>query len=156
MPERPGATTRSGPGRLLVAVYALFALAAGARAGVQIGTKFSEAPVAYLLSAVAAVIYVLATVALALGGRTSRRIAVAACSVELLGVLVVGTLSLVDASAFPDATVWSGFGRGYGFVPLVLPVIGLVWLRRTSRTDGTAAAGVAASSDSSEDAPHTA
>ncbi|MEV4258844.1 hypothetical protein AB0J52_37270 [Spirillospora sp. NPDC049652] len=144
MSERPEATTRSGPGRLLVAVYALFALAAGARAGVQIGTEFSKAPVAYLLSAVAAVIYVLATVALALGGRTSRRIAVAACSVELLGVLVVGTLSLADASAFPDATVWSGFGRGYGYVPLVLPVIGLVWLWRTSRTDGAVPAGEAA------------
>ncbi|MFC5181301.1 hypothetical protein [Actinomadura harenae] len=140
MPDRPEATTRSGPGRLLVAVYALFALAAGARAGVQIGTKFSEAPAAYVLSAVAAVVYVLATVALALGGRTSRRVAVAACSVELLGVLVVGTLSLADASAFPDATVWSGFGRGYGYVPLVLPVIGLVWLWRTSRTDGRAEA----------------
>ncbi|WP_051468184.1 hypothetical protein [Actinomadura oligospora] len=140
MSDRPATSTRSGPGRLLVAVYALFALAAGARAGVQIGTQFSEAPVAYLLSAVAAVIYVLATVALAFGGRTSRRIAVAACSVELLGVLVVGTLSLADASAFPDATVWSGFGRGYGYVPLVLPVIGLVWLWRTSRTDGPAVA----------------
>ncbi|MEV5573727.1 hypothetical protein AB0L06_27110 [Spirillospora sp. NPDC052269] len=144
MSDRAEATTRSGPGRLLVAVYALFALAAGARAGVQIGTKFSEAPVAYLLSAVAAVIYVLATVALALGGRTSRRVAVAACSVELLGVLVVGTLSLADASAFPDATVWSGFGRGYGYVPLVLPIVGLVWLWRTSRTDGQASAPTAA------------
>lgn len=149
MSDRPGETTRSGPGRLLVAVYALFALAAGARAGVQIGTKFSEAPVAYLLSAVAAVIYVLATVALGLGGRTSRRIAVAACSVELLGVLVVGTLSLADSSAFPDATVWSGFGRGYGYVPLVLPVIGLVWLWRTSRTDGTVPAEDAADAGSS-------
>ncbi|WP_153541709.1 hypothetical protein [Actinomadura macrotermitis] len=118
---------------MLVAVYAIFALAAGARAGVQIATKFSEAPVAYTLSAFAAVVYVLATVALARGGRTSRRLAVAACSVELAGVLVVGTLSLADPAAFPDATVWSGYGRGYGFVPLVLPVVGLLWLRRTAR-----------------------
>ena len=33
--------------------------------------------------------------------------------------------------AFPDATVWSQYGLGYGFVPLVLPVVGLWWLRRT-------------------------
>ncbi|MFG2000786.1 hypothetical protein ACGFNU_16740 [Spirillospora sp. NPDC048911] len=125
------AATRSGPGRLLVAVYAIFALAAGARAGVQIATKFSEAPLAYTLSALAALIYILATVALALGGRTSRRVAFAALSVELAGVLIVGTLSLADPGAFPDATVWSGFGRGYGFIPLVLPVVGLYWLRRT-------------------------
>ncbi|WP_242907541.1 hypothetical protein [Actinomadura terrae] len=121
---------------MLVAVYAVFALAAGARAGVQIATRFSEAPLAYTLSAVAAVVYVLATVALARGGAASFRVAVAACSVELAGVLVVGTLSLVDSAAFPDATVWSGFGRGYGFVPLVLPVVGLWWLRRTARTGG--------------------
>ncbi|MFI0445774.1 hypothetical protein [Actinomadura sp. 6N118] len=129
--QDPGAATRSGPGRLLVAVYAIFALAAGARAGVQIATKFSEAPLAYTLSAAAALIYILATVALGLGGRTSRRVAFAALSIELAGVLIVGTLSLADADAFPDATVWSGFGRGYAFIPLVLPVVGLYWLRRT-------------------------
>jgi hypothetical protein len=114
---------------LLVAVYALFALSASARAGVQIATKFSHAPVAYLLSAFAAVVYILATVTLGAGGSTARRIAVLSCSVEFAGVLAVGTWSLVDRATFPDATVWSGYGSGYGFVPLVLPVLGLLWLR---------------------------
>ncbi|WP_018657828.1 hypothetical protein [Actinomadura flavalba] len=126
-------TTGGGPGRLLVAVYGIFALAAGARAGVQIATRFEEAPVAYLLSAFAAVVYVLATVALAVDGPVWRRVALAACGVELAGVLIVGTLSLADPAAFPDATVWSQFGRGYGFIPLVLPVAGLLWLRHTMR-----------------------
>ncbi|MFD0904411.1 hypothetical protein [Actinomadura sediminis] len=126
---------------MLVAVYAIFALAAGARAGVQIATSFGDAPVAYALSALAAAVYVLATVALALGGRASFRVAVAACTVELAGVLVVGTLSLADPAAFPDETVWSGYGRGYGFVPLVLPVLGLLWLRSTARAGGRPAAG---------------
>ncbi|ACY97555.1 hypothetical protein [Thermomonospora curvata] len=129
----PAARTGGGPGRLLVAVYGVFALAAGARAGVQIATRFDEAPLAYLLSALAAIVYVLATVALALGGRLSRRVAAAACSLELAGVLVIGTFSLVDAESFPDETVWSAYGRGYGFVPLVLPVIGLAWLWHTGR-----------------------
>ncbi|MGI5163329.1 hypothetical protein ACQEU3_03130 [Spirillospora sp. CA-253888] len=137
--DGPASRTGSGPGRMLVAVYAIFALAAGARAGVQIATRFDEAPVAYALSALAAVVYVLATVALAMGGRTSRRVAVAACSVELAGVLIVGTLSLADRAAFPDATVWSSYGRGYGFVPLVLPVIGLWWLWHVSRKEKRAA-----------------
>ncbi|WP_198679252.1 hypothetical protein [Thermomonospora amylolytica] len=125
------AATGTGPGRLLVAVYGVFALAAGARAAVQIAARFHEAPVAYLLSALAAAVYVLATVAL--GGRVSRRIAVAACSVELAGVLLIGTYSLADPASFPDETVWSAYGRGYGFVPLVLPVVGLAWLWRTGR-----------------------
>src|SRR3954467_15327923 len=128
-PERRPADTASGPGRVLVALYALFTLAAGARAAVQVATRFDEAPVAYLLSALAAVIYLMATIGLVRGGRTGRRTAMVACSVELAGVLVVGTLSLADRAAFPDATVWSGYGQGYGFIPLALPVLGLLWLR---------------------------
>jgi hypothetical protein len=132
-PPEPPDSTRTGPGRLLVAIYALFALSASARAGVQIATKFHHAPVAYLLSAFAGVVYILATVTLAVGSRTARRIAVVSCSVELVGVLAVGTWSLVDPATFPDATVWSGYGSGYGFVPLVLPVFGLLWLSRWSK-----------------------
>ena len=128
-----GRPTRSGPGRVLVAVYAVFALAATSRAGVQLATDFAEAPLAYLLSAFSAVVYVIATVALATGRRWSRPLAVTACSVELAGVLAIGTLSLVRPEDFPRATVWSGYGSGYGFVPLVLPVIGLMWIRRTMR-----------------------
>lgn len=118
----------AGPGRLLVAVYGIFAVAATSRAGLQLATRFGEAPVAYLLSALAAAVYVVATVALA---RSQRRLAVAACGFELAGVLIVGTLSLVLPDAFPDETVWSAFGAGYGFIPLVLPVLGLLRLRRT-------------------------
>ena len=112
-------------------MYGLFALAATARAGVQLATRYSEAPLAYLLSAVAGVIYIVATFTLARGSRTSRRVAWVAILLELVGVLTVGTLSLVDPAAFPRATVWSLYGIGYGFVPLVLPVLGLIWLART-------------------------
>ena len=129
----PPESTRTGPGRLLVAVYALFALSASARAGVQIATKFSHAPVAYSLSAFAAAVYILATVTFVVGTPTARRIALISCSVELAGVLAVGTWSLADPATFPDATVWSGYGSGYGFVPLVLPVFGLLWLRHWSK-----------------------
>jgi hypothetical protein len=118
-------STRSGPGIVLVAVYGLL----------QISEYFSRAPLAYVLSAVAAVIYVVATVALARGDRTSRRVALVAISVELAGVLVVGLASYLAKDAFPDKTVWSHFGSGYGYVPLVLPVVGLLWLRRTAHGD---------------------
>jgi hypothetical protein len=126
-------STRSGPGVVLVAAYGVLALAATGRSVLQISQYFSRAPVAYLLSAMAAVIYLVATVALARGGRTSRRVALAAILIELVGVLAVGLLSYLLPSAFPDKTVWSHFGSGYGFVPLVLPMLGLWWLRRTAR-----------------------
>ncbi|WBB79437.1 hypothetical protein O7606_25320 [Micromonospora sp. WMMD882] len=125
--------TSRGPGRLLVAVYLLFAIAATSRAGLQIATRFDEARVAYLLSALAAVIYIVATVGLARGGRAGRLIALACCSVELVGVLGVGALSVVDPELFPDDTVWSRFGSGYGYIPLALPALGLFWLWRTRR-----------------------
>jgi hypothetical protein len=120
----------TGAGRVLLLVYGIFAVSAGARAGVQIATKFAEAPLAFLLSAFAALVYVAATIGLAVGGVRGRLIALASCSIELVGVLVVGTLSVLDQEAFPDATVWSRFGSGYGYVPLVLPLIGLWWLWR--------------------------
>ena len=130
--EAPQArSTRSGPGKVLVAVYGVFALAACARAGVQIATRFDEAPLAYLLSAVAGLLYVVATIMLARGTGTSRRVATVVILVELVGVLTVGTLSVLDPQAFPRATVWSVFGIGYGFVPLLLPILGLWWLWAT-------------------------
>ena len=144
-------STRTGPGRVLIAIYALFALSASARAGVQIVTKFHNAPVAYLLSAFAAVVYIIATVTLAVGSPRARRIAVISCSIELVGVLAIGTWSLADPATFPDATVWSGYGSGYGFVPLVLPVFGLLWLRHLNRRASQAAEDVVA--DSKEPVP---
>lgn len=125
------AATKHGPGRILIAVYGVFALAATARAGVQIATKFGDAPIAYLLSAVAAVIYCAATFALAKATVVSRKVATAAIAIELAGVIAIGAFSYAEPDDFPDATVWSHFGQGYGFVPLVLPVLGLLWLRRT-------------------------
>ena len=125
--------TRRGLGIILVALYGLFALAATGRATYQILADFEKAPVAYLLSALAAVIYLVATVALARGDRTSVRVARVAISIELVGVLTVGLVSYLVPSEFPDKTVWSHFGAGYGYVPLVLPVLGLLWLRYTAR-----------------------
>lgn len=121
-------STSSGFGRLLVVVYGVFALSATVRAGYQIATKLSDAPLAYTLSALAAVVYVVATVALA---RDARRTATAAVLVEMVGVVLVGALSIAQPELFGQDTVWSGFGRGYGYVPLVLPMVGLWWLWRT-------------------------
>lgn len=121
--------TSHGFGRVLVAIYAVFALAASARSIFQLVTKAGDAPFAYTMSAFAGLVYVVATIALA---RSQRSLALATISIELVGVLVTGVLSLVDDSLFPDQTVWSGFGEGYGFVPLVLPLVGLWWLRRTA------------------------
>jgi hypothetical protein len=126
------ASNRSqGLGRVLIIVYALLALAATGRSVFQLLDDFEKAPLAYSLSALAAVIYIVATVALIAPGDAWYRVALVTITFELVGVLVVGTLSIIDPVLFPAKTVWSVFGRGYAFVPLVLPVLGLLWLRRT-------------------------
>ncbi len=112
-------------------VYGIFAFAATGRSSLQLATEASKAPVPYLLSAFAAVVYLVATFALATG---RRRLALTTVGIELLGVLTVGATSLLIPQDYSDATVWSDFGAGYGYVPLVLPLVGLWWLLRGSRT----------------------
>ena len=130
----PGPSGSGGAGwpRALCAAYAFMALAAGARAVVQIATEFDAAPLAFTLSAASAAVYLLAAVALRREGGRWWALGTAACSVELLGVLAIGTWSLLDPALFPTATVWSGFGSGYGCFPLALPLLGLLyqWRRR--------------------------
>ncbi|WP_026923462.1 hypothetical protein [Glycomyces arizonensis] len=122
----------SGFGRLIVLVYVVFAVSAGVRAGYQIATKFDQAPISYSLSAIAALIYLVAAVAIVRGAGT---LALTAVSVELVGVVGVGALSLAVPDWFPEASVWSHFGSGYGFVPLVLPAAGLAYLIKRRRAD---------------------
>lgn len=119
-----------GSARLLIAVYAVFSISASARAVFQIATKFEEAPFAYSLSAIAAAIYLLVTVSLT--RPELKNLTKAALFFELVGVIVVGTLSFLLPSLFAHPSVWSHFGAGYGFIPLVLPIVGLLWLRRKS------------------------
>ena len=125
-----GSSRAVGIGRVLIAVYAVLALAATARSVVQIATRFDHAPVAYLLSGLAGVVYILATIALLGRGDAWYRVAWATIVFELLGVLTIGSLSLFDSALFPSDTVWSYYGRGYVFIPLVLPVLGMLWLAR--------------------------
>ncbi|MFI9049003.1 hypothetical protein [Streptomyces sp. NPDC053427] len=123
----------TGPGRLLVTVYGVFTVAAASRSLYQLIAQFHVAPLAYSLSAVSAVVYGFILFSLVRGGEGARKAAVVSCALELIGVVGIGTWTLVDPSAFPDATVWSDYGMDYLFIPVVLPVTGLMWLRR-SRT----------------------
>lgn len=121
---------RLGNARVLVVVYGVLALAATGRSVYQLVTKWSEAPVAYALSAVAAVVYLVATYALARGHRPLARVSMA---FELVGVLAIGLFSVLAPASFPDDTVWSNFGAGYLWIPLALPILGLWWLAKGSR-----------------------
>ena len=125
------AASGRGVRTLLVSVYVILTLAALGRSAYQIATKFDQAPLAYGLSAVAAIVYLVATISLIAAAHPSgRAIATWALAFEALGVVGVGVLTVVDPALFPADTVWSHFGQGYLFIPLVLPFVGLWWLRR--------------------------
>ncbi|MFD5794926.1 hypothetical protein [Streptomyces diastatochromogenes] len=124
----------SGPGMLLVWFYGVMVVGAVSRSAYQIATDFQRAPLAYSLSAVAGVVYGFITYTLIRGGETARRAALVCCAAELAGVLIVGTWTLVDRSAFPDATVWSDYGMGYIFIPVLLPLSAMYWLRKARNT----------------------
>ena len=120
-----------GPGLLLVWLYGVMSVGAVSRSVYQIIDDFGSAPLAHVLSAVAAVVYAFITYTLVRGGETARRAALVCCAAELAGVLVVGTWTMLEPSAFPDSTVWSEYGMGYIFIPVLLPVTGMLWLRRS-------------------------
>lgn len=151
MPEVTGRTERTGgpwagaevTGRLLTAVYAVFALAAVGRSTVQLATHASRAPVPYALSACAAAVYVAGLLALRAAERDdagrsgpARRWALRLCVLELAGVVGVGAYSLIAPGHFPEASVWSGFGSGYGWLPSALPLCALLWLRWSGGAPG--------------------
>ncbi|WP_224058905.1 hypothetical protein [Streptomyces kanamyceticus] len=123
----------SGPGILLVWLYGVMVVGAVSRSAVQISTDFHKAPLAYSLSALAGLVYGFITYSLVRGGDTARRAALVCCAAELVGVLAVGAWTLAEPSAFPDATVWSDFGMGYLFIPVILPVTAIFWLSKARR-----------------------
>lgn len=127
-PTADAGDRRHGPGRVILALYLIFVIGTVSRSAAQISTRWDEAPLAYGLSAFAAAVYVVILVSLSLRGRTAWWVSTVALTVELAGVIVVGAWSILSPQMFPDATVWSNFGRGYLFLPLILPVLGLWWL----------------------------
>lgn len=134
------ATRGTGALTVIVGLYTVLALAAAGRAGVQLADDPGHAPFAYGLTAVAAVVYIAGAVLLRRGTPRARSAARAVCIAEFVGVLVVGTLSLIERDWFPESSVWSIYGAGYGFIPLFLPPAALWWLGRVG-TDRPAPAG---------------
>ncbi|MEY4391067.1 MAG: hypothetical protein RLZZ400_810 [Actinomycetota bacterium] len=113
--------------RVLIAIYAVLAFAALGRSTYELFVKFDEAPLPYSLSLLAASLYVVVTVSMIRGW---KNLAVVLLALELLFVVSVGLLGILAPGLFPARTVWSGFGLGYGFFPLFMPIVGLVYLIR--------------------------
>lgn len=125
-------------GVILAVSYPVLALSAGVRSIYQLFLK--EGVTNYLpavLSGIAALCYLLATVGFVVRKRWAWRLSVSMLTFEMVMVLLIGTLSLY----MPDTigrTVWGRFGADYGYFPLIQPLLGLAWLfhRETRRVYG--------------------
>ena len=125
-------------GVILAVSYPVLALSAGVRSIYQLFLK--EDVTNYLpavLSGIAAICYLLATVGFVVRKRWAWRLSVSMLAFELAMVLIIGTFSLF----IPDTigrTVWGRFGADYGYFPLIQPLLGLAWLfhRETRRVYG--------------------
>lgn len=115
--------------RGLAALYAFWALAIMSRVSWQYATRLGNHLPTHL-SAITGIIYVLIAYWAWQGWTKALQWGLI---VELIGVIVVGTYELFYP--FGYATAWSHYGAGYLYMPLLLPIAGIVvvWRNRKRR-----------------------
>jgi hypothetical protein len=119
----------------LLAAYSILAFAAVGRSTYELIVKFDEAPTPYTFSVLAAIVYLVAVWAIWRGDALGVKVGKIACSIEMIGVLTIGSITTLGDSAFDVGTVWSFFGLDYGWLPLVVPALALWWLFRQHPED---------------------
>lgn len=126
----PPATFITVAGTILGVSYPVLALSTGVRAVYQL--FFKEGVTDYVgptLTAVAALVYIVATIGFGYRRNWSWYLSVVALLFEVALVVIVGGLSLSRPESFAN-TSWRYFGIDYAFFPLIQPFLGLVWLSR--------------------------
>jgi hypothetical protein len=115
-------------GVILAISYPVLALSTGVRALYQL--FFKEGVDYYLpalLSGLAAVLYLIATIGFVVRRKWAWRLSVGALLFETAMALLIGTLSFTHPDLI-GRTVWRHFGADYGYFPLIQPLLGLAWL----------------------------
>jgi hypothetical protein len=117
----------TGGSDALVFFYGLWAVAALSRAAYQYLVRRPPDLAPTHISFFVGALYVLIILGLRRRSPNAWWLTLSLLVVELLGVLVVGTVDVLWRP-FPYTSVWSAYGAGYLFMPLLLPVAGLAWL----------------------------
>ena len=122
------ANVASPAGYNLAVSYPVLALSTGVRALYQLFLKAGVTDyMPPLMSGVAALCYLLATIGFAYRRQWAWWLSVAVLGLETGLTLLVGAWSYVDP-ALVGSTVWRHFGADYGYFPLFQPILGLLWL----------------------------
>lgn len=117
-----------GLGRVVMALFWVFGVWTTVT-GVLDLVHVGEGPLgSAIVSVLAGVVYLVAAVGITHNGRRMRIIGWAAMVVSAVGPILVGLLGLGLPELSATRSPWGAFGGHYFFIPLVLPVIGLVWL----------------------------
>lgn len=120
-----------GLGRIVMVLFWLFGLLTAVPALVAL-IRATDTPIGpRLIAVLAGLVYLVIAVGITHNGRKMRFIAWAATTVALVGSLITGLFELGTDHAAAVTSAWSRFGADYWYVPLVLPLIGFVWLWRS-------------------------
>ena len=111
--------------RGLALIYLFWATALCSRAIWQYTTRSGNLLPTHL-SLVAGIIYLAIVVWAWRGHRTALIIGL---SIEIIGVIAISISEFLWP--LPYASAWSGFGAGYLWMPLILPIVGLIQLIRS-------------------------
>ncbi len=136
---RDSGTPTRGASDALALFYGLWAVSALGRALYQYIVRRPPDLTPTHISAFVGALYLLIIIGLRRRSPRAWWATLALLGIELAGVLLVGTVDVVWRP-FPYASVWSGYGAGYFYMPLILPIAGLWWLlqRETREVYGIA------------------
>lgn len=123
---------RRGPsrgwGRIIIAALWIFAAVVTYTAIADFFTLSSHALGPRLVSVIAALGYIVAAVSLTHNGRRMRVLAWTAIGFEITGVIVTGLIGMEVKEIGEIRNIWANFGAQYGFLPMLVPLVSLVWL----------------------------
>lgn len=122
-------TPSLGLGRLVMALFWVFGVIV-TLISVKNLAGDSEAPLGpRFVALLASAVYVIAAVGLTHNGRRMRVIAWASLVISLVGPLIVGVGALGLPSEYSlSFSPWAQFGTTYWGLPLVIPLVGMVWM----------------------------
>ena len=114
-------------GYILAVSYPVLALSTGVRAIYQLLNPATSYYFPPIMSGVAALCYLVATIGFAHRRKWSWWLSVAVLGLETMLTVLIGVWSFADPDLI-GRTAWCHFGADYGYFPFFQPVLGLVWL----------------------------
>ncbi len=121
-----------GLGRIVMAIFWIFGLLTTVPAVIDLIRDVNSPIGPRLVAVLAGAIYLVIAVGITHNGRKMRLISWAAMIAAFVGPYIMGLFELGVEPVSEVSSAWSHFGAQYWYVPLVLPLVGFVWMWRSN------------------------